>query len=773
MADSPTPNTSGDKEAGFLKAMARIGVKIDPATSEDVKKALTPLQKYMADFSKTTDIKNTFFGKLPGIKQMMKDMKPDTLTFTENMSVLGAASKAGADNNQDFYNSLGVMGKLLANTQGKLLLMGGTTSMLTRLMTGLASFGISLVVEGLLLVAQGLKNIITAAIVWQDELNTFSKMMGGIAKDRILVFNEAVNKNLMALSGYGFALGDFVETFKSYIKSGLNPAIATSVELTKTTLQLAAVTGQSVSELATFWSSIYRGSHLSLSSFKDMGDMFTSFNASAEKTGVIGTISFSQFKEAITTTGTALLIAASHGTQFTKKLSADLVGLAGLANALNISVSDLNDKFEESANLIRSADSPFRALLAISGGANIGNMLGNQFDRTEAMLKVSDKLSQLTAQFGGNLNIMGQVAEQSFGISKDIAIKFAQMTGLQKQALMQAKKDAELMKSGGLEESWKNVSTTLSSVFDRFKNTIFTMFQRAFVGGGAVQGLLNKIGSTLGRYLTEMTDPGSGISRTITVLGNIISKVFSGADSLLNKLEPFLNGIVDWINSTFTRFTNDFNKSSGFWAGVKTVLKDIFFDPFLQVMTVGGKILVESLLYAWNSMSFGPSRGQTEEEQYGKVGGFSEKLAKIMREGFKLNDTVTVENTIATKELTAINKRIQKAQDEENRYSSFKDTDIVINKMGEYSLAGIERNKLEEEKLKLEKEREQREIEDSKNLEKIAANTNPKNPQQEVDREAARANSMAGIVPLAAGTPIDDATLKATNTARMQANYGF
>ena len=773
MADSPTPNTSGDKEAGFLKAMARIGVKIDPATSEDVKKALTPLQKYMADFSKTTDIKNTFFGKLPGIKQMMKDMKPDTLTFTENMSVLGAASKAGADNNQDFYNSLGVMGKLLANTQGKLLLMGGTTSMLTRLMTGLASFGISLVVEGLLLVAQGLKNIITAAIVWQDELNTFSKMMGGIAKDRILVFNEAVNKNLMALSGYGFALGDFVETFKSYIKSGLNPAIATSVELTKTTLQLAAVTGQSVSELATFWSSIYRGSHLSLSSFKDMGDMFTSFNASAEKTGVIGTISFSQFKEAITTTGTALLIAASHGTQFTKKLSADLVGLAGLANALNISVSDLNAKFEESANLISSADSPFRALLAISGGANIGNMLGNQFDRTEAMLKVSDKLSQLTAQFGGNLNIMGQVAEQSFGISKDIAIKFAQMTGLQKQALMQAKKDAELMKSGGLEESWKNVSTTLSSVFDRFKNTIFTMFQRAFVGGGAVQGLLNKIGSTLGRYLTEMTDPGSGISRTITVLGNIISKVFSGADSLLNKLEPFLNGIVDWINSTFTRFTNDFNKSSGFWEGVKTVLKDIFFDPFLQVMTVGGKILVESLLFAWNSMSLGPSRGQTEEEQYGKVGGFSEKLAKIMREGFKLNDTVTVENTIATKELTAINKRIQKAQDEENRYSSFKDTDIVINKMGEFSLAGIERNKLEEEKLKLEKEREQREIEDSKNLEKIAANTNPKNPQQEVDREAARANSMAGIVPLAAGTPIDDATLKATNTARMQANYGF
>ena len=760
MADSPTPNTSGDKEAGFLKAMARIGVKIDPATSEDVKKALTPLQKYMADFSKTTDIKNTFFGKLPGIKQMMKDMKPDTLTFTENMSVLGAASKAGADNNQDFYNSLGVMGKLLANTQGKLLLMGGTTSMLTRLMTGLASFGISLVVEGLLLVAQGLKNIITAAIVWQDELNTFSKMMGGIAKDRILVFNEAVNKNLMALSGYGFALGDFVETFKSYIKSGLNPAIATSVELTKTTLQLAAVTGQSVSELATFWSSIYRGSHLSLSSFKDMGDMFTSFNASAEKTGVIGTISFSQFKEAITTTGTALLIAASHGTQFTKKLSADLVGLAGLANALNISVSDLNDKFEESANLIRSADSPFRALLAISGGANIGNMLGNQFDRTEAMLKVSDKLSQLTAQFGGNLNIMGQVAEQSFGISKDIAIKFAQMTGLQKQALMQAKKDAELMKSGGLEESWKNVSTTLSSVFDRFKNTIFTMFQRAFVGGGAVQGLLNKIGSTLGRYLTEMTDPGSGISRTITVLGNIISKVFSGADSLLDKLEPFLQSIVDWINSTFTRFTNDFNKSSGFWEGVKTVLKDIFFDPFLQVMTVGGKILVESLLFAWNSMSLGPSRGQTEEEQYGKVGGFSEKLAKIMREGFKLNDTVTVENTIATKELTAINKRIQKAQDEENRYSSFKDTDIVINKMGEYSLAGIERNKLEEEKLKLEKEREQREIEDSKNLEKIAANTNPKNPQQEVDKEAAKAKSMAGIVPLAAGTPIDDATLK-------------
>ena len=102
--------------------------------------------------------------------------------------------------------------------------------------------------------------------------------------------------------------GDTLASIKGYIANGLNPAIATNAELTKTTLQLSAVTGQSSAEMAAFWAGIQRGSKLITSDFTNLGNAFTSFNASAEKSGVIGTISFNQVKEAISFVGTALLI---------------------------------------------------------------------------------------------------------------------------------------------------------------------------------------------------------------------------------------------------------------------------------------------------------------------------------------------------------------------------------------------------------------------------------------------------------------------------------
>ena len=704
MADTPTPNPGtpsggGGSEATFLKAFAKIGVKIDSMTEQEVKKALTPLQRYMSDFNKTTDMKNTFFGKLPGIRQMLINMQPDTVRFTNQLALMGAVSRAGGDNNQEFYNSLNLVGKLLARTVGEVELMSGAMGMLGTVLSIITSVGVGLLVTGLLAVSQGLWNTIKAAVLWQNKLNEISISMGGIAKDRIMLFNSEFNNTLTSLSGYGFALGDTLASIKGYIANGLNPAIATNAELTKTTLQLSAVTGQSSAEMAAFWAGIQRGSKLITSDFTNLGNAFTSFNASAEKSGVIGTISFNQVKEAISFVGTALLIAANRGSAFTQRLTADLMGLAGLANALNISITELNGKFEESGNLVSLADSPFRALLAISGGANIQDMLSNQFNRTDAMLKISDKLSQLSVQFGGNLNIMGQVAAQAFGVSKDMAIKFATMSSEQKRALEQAKNDAMMLNSGGLDKAWENVTATLSTTMDRLKNTVFTMFQRAFSGNSGIQQLLSNIGDKIHTFTTELTQPNSPLSKIVDSLSGILNRMFTWFnDEFLPGFGSRLDKIVKWVGDTFTVFTKD-----GFWSGVIKIFKDAFIELFtdllpliLKTMLGIGVIIADSIIYGLQIAVPWFTKGKPED--------LGTTITKHLESIFGPIDRSSKENTFAitkSNEMMAVSNRLKLNEQESSRYAGMQDTDLVVNKEGQFSLAGIERNKIEEQHQKL------------------------------------------------------------------------
>ena len=696
MADTPTPNSEGSagKEAAFLKAFARVGIQIDPANEQQIKKALTPIAKYMSDFSKTTDMKNTFFGKLPGIGKMLDNLTPSNVRFVKQMSMMGAVSKAGGDSNQEFYNSLGLVGKSLSNTIGKIYLLSDSMGVLSGAIADVVTFGFGAFLQGLVLVLQGLRNIIGAAIDWQDKLNEFSKMMGGIATNRLLIFNNEVNNNLLSLSKYGFALGDTLASIGGYIKNGLNPAIATNAALTKSTLQLSAVTGESADSLSSFFSGILRGSGLSVKSFQNIGNSFTKFNKSAEMSGKIGTISFETFKEAINSVGTALLIASNKGEKFTEHLTADLAGLAGLAQALNISVSSINSSFEQAGNLITSQESGFRAILAISGGANINDMLNNQFNRTDAMLKLSTKLETLTKQFGGNLNILGQVAEQAFGISKDMAIKLATMTGAQRKALEQAKQDAEYMKSGGLEDSWKNVTATLSSVFDRFRNTLFNMFQRAFSGNSSIQRLLDNIGAKLQGYLMQLSVPGSPINRLVDKLGGFITKLFTGADSFIEHLMPWLDNLINYAD----RVVNNM-QGGGFWHGLWEGIKGFLLVPLFNVFKAGGLIFVDSLMYAWQkimgSFSLGFFLGG---KNMAGVPSLGDTIMGDLEGIFGKLNLATSGNTDEirknTKVLELSNKLNQIAK-EKSDLASFKDTDLIVNKEGQFTLAGMERNKLD------------------------------------------------------------------------------
>ena len=668
------------KEAPFLKGLIKLGVNIDPATSEEAKKALSPLQKYMTEFSKSTDMKNTFFGKLPGIKQMFQNLKPDTVNFIQQMAVLGDASRRGGVDNGEFYNSLGMMGKFLSNTVGFMKNVE-TESMSMSTALDVASFGILALVQLGILLAQGIKNVTMAAIEWQDELNEFSKLMGGIAADRILAFNSAINANLNALGQYGFALGASKESFTAYIKNGLAPAIALSTDLTKATIQLSTVTGQSVSEIAGFWAGIQRGSRLGTADLESFGNAWTSFNASVEKSGKIGVVSFSLFKEAITSVGTALLIAADKGHEATQRMTSDLLGLSGLANALNISVSDLNGKFEESSNLLLSQESGFRALLAISGGANIDNMLSNQFNKTEAMLKVADKLSQLREQFGGNLNIMAQVAEQSFGISKEVAIKFATMSNEQKKALQDARRDATTFK--GLDDAYKNVSSTLTTAWEKFKNILFRMFQTSLVGNDGIQGILSKIGQTLTRFSEDLGNPNSGLSKAVAAIGDMVTRFMENISGWLDDLIPLIERFVTWIDSIF----DDLSKSTGFFDAVKTGLIDVITG------------IVSGVLWALTSKvaSFA-GRVSLGIATLGASELFRMQLEQLESQREEGKKEISLINDSFKGKLDEIKASLKQNTQEEDRYKSFKDTDIVVGKDGQFSLAGIEKNKLEDER---------------------------------------------------------------------------
>ncbi len=696
MADKPTPPNPEQQGSGadapFLKMLAKVGIQLEQINDQEIKKAFTPLQKYMVEFNKTTDIKNTFFGKLPGIKGMLENIKPDIARFTDQLAVLGYVSKHDTSGNHEFYDSLGLLGKGLSNTVGWLK---ATESEFIELdvVADIASFGITALITVLALAAQGLWNTVTAGIKWQDRLNEFSKTMGGIGKDRLYIFNAAVNTNLKSLQEYGFALGDIISSFDTYIKSGLNPAIATNQNLTKATMQLATVTGESASDMATFFSGIYRGSRLSLGQFEKIGEAFTTFNAAAEKSGKIGVISFGDFKEAINSVGTALLIAASKGDKFTEHLTSDLMGLTSLSKTLNISVSSINSLFEQASNLVNSQESGFRAMLAISGGAGIKQMLTNQFDRTDAMLKVSDKLEQLTARFGGNLNIMGQVAEQAFQIPKDVAIKFAQMTGEQKRAIQQAKQDSEYMKSGGLEKAWTNVSTTISTISDRFRNTIFNMFQRAFAGNAGLQRVLDHIGETLGKYMRELSEPNSGISKIVDKLGEWVGKFFDWTDSVITDIIPKLEKWINDLNTSFKKIAGA-GGAGGFLGG----LKDVVVSTLKDVVGDIGMYLAKGILKGFLEVIAWPFKKLFHfitDYSDNAIENVSDKTEKLIS---KQQDVIKNQ---FEKSLAGFSDLIKSNNMRREDISHFKDTDLLINEKGDFTLAGMERNKLEDEHDKL------------------------------------------------------------------------
>jgi hypothetical protein len=351
-------------------------------------------------------------------------------------------------------------------------------------------------------------------------------------------------------------------------------------------------------------------------------------------------------------------------------------------------VGDLNSKFEEAGNLITASDSGFRALLAISGGAGIQNMLTNQFDRTEGVLRAADSLRKLNAQFGGNLNILGQVAEQTFGISKEVAIKLVNLTKEQQAAIQQARRDALTMGSEGLNKAYTNVTNTVSAAWDRLKNVFGTMVQRIVTGPG-VMSFLDRFGKIIDSWVNGIGNPNSGIGKFVNKLSDMVSKIFEWLDKLLQDIEPIANTVLSYID----KLAGGFDK--GFWAGITNALGSIFTDILGPLITKAVTTALDAIPLAGAAILGGPvgAAAWVMRWLYKQLVG-EEAPAKKQESDFKTQNAA-----LAGMIGSELSKTMASIRKEESRMAGLKDTDIVVGRNGQFTLAGLERielDKLEE-----------------------------------------------------------------------------
>jgi len=255
-----------------------------------------------------------------------------------------------------------------------------------------------------------------------------------------------------------------------------------------------------------------------------MGNAFIQFNKFANATGVLGEVSFKAFAEAVTSSANALAIATAKGKTFTDNMTKDLMSLSGLATSLGLSISEINGMFEQAGSMIMSPESPFRAFLAISGGANITQMLSNQFDKTDAMLKGITFLQNFNKSFGGNIMLTAQVAAQQLGISKEMAITMINTKQKMIDDMIKGQRELATIQTDATKEAFEKVNGDLSSLWNRVKTMFITMFQNVISGSDGMQNLIQRVEGLLSNFRGWMESSG-----------------------FLKRLKDFVERITDWL----------------------------------------------------------------------------------------------------------------------------------------------------------------------------------------------------------------------------------
>jgi hypothetical protein len=586
----------------------------------------------------------------------------------------------------------------------------------------ISTMGLALVVVAIAAIGKGLYQMFMQAVTARSEFKKFDQMFGGLGSTGIGQGIKSLQHLNREVWGLGLSMEKVNEVVANATAQGLNFSRAIDGQLVSSVLELSGATGVASSEISGLYTELLKTSKITTWSLAEMGNSLVTFNRAVHNTTTLGQVSFATFKEAISSSANALAVASSKGEAFTNKMTKDLTALSGLATTLSLSISELNSKFEEAGSIINAPDSGFRTLLAISGGANINQMLSNQFDKTDAMIKGVRYLQEFNKSFGGNIQLTAQVAEKQLGISKEMAIKMINMRKESIDDMMKAQQDIAGLQTGATRDAYEKVNSDLASMWGRVKTMFTTFFQNAFGGSSGMQRLVSRVENLLSKLKTYMTDAG-----WIKKLEVVIDKI---SDWVGDKLSTF----IDWIGKTLDNLTD----SKG---PVQTIF-DMVFGLLKAQMFILGKLLGAGIVAAIPILNwFGESQSSAEDNASVTAPGIDTKQQALMDK------------------LSGNNKTVAELNSKYNELNQFNKSDMTYgaDASGNVGFMTIAQQQYE---LEIKKEAAEKEARDTqvamKNLlQEIAENTRKQN---EAKQNNLRANSFPGRYGPIGAEEIADAT---------------
>jgi hypothetical protein len=623
----------------LIKRLASIGIKVDidpKAIDRQLSPAMYAISNELKKLTKENEkaSKAGIFGSDFWGEKVKAFTGFDVALFksTKTMIGYGVASKKMDIDNQEFYKSLNPIQKLLTSTAGLFTSKAkaqqdaaeqdkqnvGTTNELTAVLNqaenaitqigpaaeeaavgvevfaSAATLGLAAVAAIVVGIGVGFYKMFMQAVVARDEFKKFDQLFGGLGRSGVTQgISELANLN-KELWGLGMSLEAVNSVVLDATKQGLNYHRALDKDFVGPILELSGATGVAASEIGNLYTELYKTTRIDKSSLANIGNSFIQFNKFAESTTTLGQLSFAQFKTGIESSANALAIASVKGKNFTDSMIKDLSTLSGLAQTLSLDVSQLNSKFEEAGSLITDQSSGFRNLLAISGGANINQMLTNQFDKTDAMLKGVKFLQEFNKSFGGNIQLTAQVAQTSLGISKEMAIKMINMRQETIDDMIKAQRDISGIQTDATKEAFEKVNSDLSSMWNRVKTMFVTFFQNAFGSSGGMQGLLTRVEDFLGRLRNYLQN-----ASWIEKLSSIIDKIATFIAEHLEPIITFLGKKLDEFSSTDS-------------ANPLVTLWDTLVGVFKRSAKFIGNLIGQGFVSGiWNGLKWGGALDQT------------------------------------------------------------------------------------------------------------------------------------------------------------------
>ena len=715
----------------LIKRLASIGIKIN-MDQESINKQLDPalaaITRKLKQLSKESELNKGVFGE-GFFGKKIKDLTGFDLSLAKSVKTMigyGLASKNMNLDNKEFYNSLSGVQKLLVKTASLWSKKGdaekkaaeqskkskddlnsvlSTAEGLNKSLEGgfanvaegaevaeaavfsfetVATGGLALVAAAIIGVGAAFYKMFSAAISARDEVKKFDQLIGGMGEKGVTQFAKTLaglNKELWTL---GFSLEKVNGVALSFVSSGLNLSRSLDSGLVRSVLTLSGATGVATDEIAGLYSELLKTTKIDVKSLTLVGDMFVQFNQQVSKTRTLGQVSFATFKESIMSSANALAIATSKGKAFTDSMTRDLMSLSGLATTLSLSVSELNGLFEQAGSMVSSPDSPFRAFLALSGGANINQMLNNQFDKTTAMLKGITFLQELNKSFAGNIAATAQIAQLQLGVSKEVAIRMINTRQETINDMLKAQRQLATIQTDAAKEAFEKVNSGLLDKWERIKTMFVTMFQNIVGSSGGMQNLLRNIENLLGNFQVYMEKSGF-----MQRLGEFVEKT--------------ANWLADHVSPMITYISNMLNKfeKEGFWKGLMALIMDALRLPFYLLAKLAGEGFRAALGDGyWTNKLFGKRRSQKEIEAE------TANSQKPMWLGGSANNTLSQLNAPA-------NNRISEIDRKQGELSKWNPETVTYGKMAGTGKVGFMTVGQKEYALELEKEKLQKRIADA------------------------------------------------------------